>query len=296
MKFALQVEDKDFEKAQELLGESYDAKSNLLIFDPLTGEPPAGQFVLIAISDIWLQKYADRISGYVNKLEDIRGLIKTANYLEFGREEKMKNVSERGAVNPKIAVEGPNEILPAEKANDFLDISQDEEVKNFYLEPEKPIFVEGETKEEDFSYLPPEFGEEKIPKEKEIKEGGVILAPVVSIAPSQELALTPEGEEIKRIYLSNSDMAYTVGVGIHIKYSDKVIAIVDEKMFQKYGDSLDENVYIFKTFKEAAASSLRNYVLIITAEDKAQDEEILAYSKNPIAFWEEINNWAEKQK
>jgi len=332
MKFALQVEDKDFEKAQELLGKSYDSKSNLLIFDPLTGEPPVGQFVLIAISDIWLQKYADRISGYINKLEDISGLVKTANYLETGVEEKIKSGSERAA-------EGSTGILPVEKAKDFSDISQDEEVKNFYLEPEKPILVEEEVKEEnsnDFSF---EFGEEKkeewwgkaeeikISKEKEVKEREVLLAPVVSVAPVQAPALTPKVEEIKiskekevkegpvvsvapvqapaltpkvgeikRIYLSNSDMAYTVGVGIHIKYSSKVIVIVDEELFQKYGESLDESVYIFKTFREATASSLQNYTLIITAEDKAQDGEILAYSKNPIAYWEEINDWAEKQK
>jgi len=193
-----------------------------------------------------------------------------------------------------------------------LSISQEEEVKNFYLEQEKSISVKGEPKEEnpnDFSF---EFGEEKkeeprvgeeegkieekIPEEEEIKEGEVLLPPAVGVAPAQVPSLTPEEKETRRIYLSDSDMAYTVGVGIHIKYSSKVIAIVDEKMFQKYGDNLDENVYIFKTFREAAESSLQNYLLIITAEDKAQDKEILAYSKNPIIYWEEINQWAEKQK
>lgn len=305
MKFALQVEDKDFDRARELLGGAYDAKSNLLIFDPLTGEPPAGQFILIAISDIWLQKYADRISGYMKKLEDIKELVKTANYLEFGREEKMKSVSEREAVNPKIAVAGSNEILPAEKAEDLLKISQDEDVKNFYLEPENPSFIKGEAKEEDFNDFSFEFGEEKeeetkieekILKEEEVKEGEIVLAQAVDVASGGAPSLTLEAEEIKRIYLSNSDMAYTVGVGIHIKYSSKVIVIVDEKMFQKYGDDLDENVYIFKTFREVEESSLQNYILIITAKDKAQDEEILEYSLNPIAYWEEINRWAEKQK
>jgi hypothetical protein len=304
MKFALQVEDKDFDRARELLGEDYDAKSNLLIFDPLTGEPPAGQFVLIAISDIWLQKYADRISGYMKGLEDIKGLTKTAKYLEFGREEKMKSVSEREVVNPKIAAEDSNEILPAEKPEDSLNISQDEEVKNFYLEPENPSFIKVEAKEEnsnDFSF---EFGEEKeeetkieekILKEEEAKEEETIFTQAVDIATVSATASTLEAGEIKRIYLSSSDMAYTVGVGIHIKYSSKVIAIVDEKMFQKYGEDLDENVYIFKTFREVEESSLQNYILIITAKDKAKDEEILGYSLNPIAYWEEINRWAEKQ-
>ena len=91
-------------------------------------------------------------------------------------------------------------------------------------------------------------------------------------------------------------MSYTVAVSIHIKYSGKVIAIVDDKLFQKYGDFLDENVYIFRTFKEVSESSLENYILIVTAKDKAKDKDILQYSKNPIVYWEEINNWIDKYR
>jgi len=415
MKFALQVKDKDFDKARELLGESYDDKSNLLIFDPLTGEPPVGPFVLLAVSAIWLQKYADRISGYMNKLEDISELIKTANYLEldqkertksFGvkttgigelaagglnkilagedsndflkisQEEEVENFSlesekpifakrateaenskafssevgeekkeevlltpARGVTskqtNPESAAEASREILsvekpkafssefskeeetkslsgetassglaaealgeifPAEETNDFLKISQEEEVKNFYLEMEKSILAKGAAEEEKSNDFSSEFEEEKKEEIKEAKEAEVALTPAVGVASGQAPSLAPKVGETKRIYIRDSDMAYTVGVGIHIKYSSKVIIIVDEKMFQKYGEGLDENVYIFKTFKEVAESALQNYLLLITAEDKAQDKEILEYSKNPIVYWEEINQWAEKQK
>lgn len=320
MKFALQIKDEDFDKARELLGEAYADKSNLLIFDPSTGEPPAGQFVLIAISNIWLPKYADRISGYISKIEDLKELIETANHLEFGRQEKIKEAGEVEKGSSEIGAEGETEIPSIEKDQTLLAISQEEEVKNFYLEQEKPSFSEEAEKEEnsnDFSF---EFGEEKreeqgpalskeevtgeaegkevVAKEKEIEAGELLQEQFGGGTQTQAVAATPpvKIKEVKRLYLSDAAMAYTVGVGLHLKDASKLIVIVDEKIFQKYGDLLDENVYVFKTFREVTESSLQNYVLIITAKDKAQDKEILEYSGNPIVYWEELNRWVEKQK
>jgi hypothetical protein len=323
MKFALQIRDEEFDKAVEFLGKYYDDKSDILIFDPLTGEPPAGKFVLIAISDIWIPKYADRISGYINKISDIGEIIKTANYLENkdkqGEEDKNKNKDAGEVIKDKLdSIFTEKEELVseglAENSNNFLDIAQDEDVQNFFLGTEKPVFVKVEAKKEnsnDFSFAFEE-GENIIKIEPQKKEEGNDFSlgeeeergieeikikketpQKNEIKPKEETVIRTE-KEIKRIYLSDSDMSYTVGVSIHIKYSGKIIAIVDEKMFQKYGDFLDENVYIFKSFKDAGNSSLQNYILIITAKDKAQDKEILKYSKNPIAYWEDVNNWVDK--
>lgn len=319
MKFALQVKDEDFERAEQILGSLYDDKSDIIIYDPVTGDPPQGKFVLIAISNVWIPKYSDRIAGYINGIEDISDLINTADKLSLNKNKSnfiSKKIPETDNNKTPISLEGigmenEEEIGNTEEIedtmvsnfnNNFLDVSQDEDVQEFFVESAQPKIQEFEPKsndKNDFSFAEDDLSQEVISPESVFQKKEVIeeeeKTKKDTIANNKKETIEKR-KEIKRYYFSDSDMSYTVAVSIHIKYSGKVIAIVDDKLFQKYGDFLDENVYIFRTFKEVSESSLENYILIVTAKDKAKDKDILQYSKNPIVYWEEINNWIDKYR